>query len=147
MDQNQLNRHEKLRLKQEELNKQREQALQGKQERSNRQKKILFWSVGSALGLILLFIGVGFAMPGHLDGFAQCLKEKNAILYGAIEWCHYTQEQAGMFGKSFKYLDYRDYRDAPIEIKKTPTWLINGQAYENVQSLERLSAITGCPLD
>lgn len=146
MDQAQLNRHEKLRLKQVELNKEREEALQAKQAGSQRRKKILFWSVGSALVLILVLTGISFAIPGPLDSFAKCLKEKQAIMYGAIEWCHFTQDQAGMFGKSFKYLDYRDYQSAPIDIKKTPTWLINGQAYENVQSLERLSALTGCPL-
>ena len=66
-------------------------------------------------------------------------------MYGAIDWCHYTQEQAGMFGNSFKYITYKDYQER-TDIKKTPTWEINGLLYENVQSFERLSALTGCPL-
>src|SRR3989344_460132 len=52
----------------------------------------------------LLSASIGYAYysysisPGSYDDFAKCLTEKEAIMYGAIEWCKYTQEQAGMFG-------------------------------------------------
>jgi hypothetical protein len=140
-----MDRHDALRLKQEQRNQERELALQQKQDSIQRKKKIIWWSVGSALAIILVISGVAFAMPGRLDAFAKCLSEKEAVMYGAIEWCSFTQEQAGMFGKSFKFVNYRDYHELP-GIKKTPTWQINGALYENVQSLQRLSAITGCPL-
>jgi hypothetical protein len=146
MDDAQLSRHEKLRLRQVEQNQQREQAFQAKQAGTQRRKKIMLWSVGGAVLLLLLFVGLSFAMPGKLDSFAKCVHDSGAVIYGAIEWCHFTQEQAGMFGKSFKYVNYQDYRDAPFHVVKTPTWSINGQTYENVQSLERLSQLTGCAL-
>jgi lipopolysaccharide/colanic/teichoic acid biosynthesis glycosyltransferase len=141
-----VDRHEKLRLKQEQRNQERDVALQEKQQSQSKRKRFVYFSVGGALLLVLLIVGVAFALPGKYDAFAQCLHDHNAIMYGAIEWCHFTQEQAGMFGKSFKYLDYRDYRDSPEPIKKTPTWVIDGEMYEDVQSLERLSALTGCSL-
>ncbi|MBI4150681.1 hypothetical protein HY492_00995 [Candidatus Woesearchaeota archaeon] len=140
-----MDRHEQLRLKQEQRNVEREQALQAKLAATSSRRRKLLWGLGSLAVIIVIIAGVVFALPGKLDGFAQCLTEKGAVMYGAIEWCQYTKEQAGMFGKSFKYLDYRDYRDLP-GIKKTPTWQIDGQLYENVQSLQRLSSLTGCPL-
>ena len=63
-------------------------------------------------------------------------------MYGA-DGCMYSQAQRTMFGKSFKYLDYEDYTKGP-SIKITPTWIINGERYERVQSFERLSALTDC---
>ena len=139
-------RQEKLRLQQEALNRERDHALQAKQARISRRNKLFLMLGGSLVVLVLLAFGISAILPGKYDSFAKCLTDKGAIMYGAIEWCHYTQDQAGMFGKSFKYAPYKDYRDAEITIKKTPTWLIDGMAYENVQSLERLSSLTGCPL-
>jgi|GEM_PF-1229796 len=143
---NNAQRQEKLRLKQEALNQERDQALQLKREKARRRNKMLAITGISIAVLALLAFGISAMLPGPYDSFAKCLSEKGAIMYGAIDWCHYTQDQAGMFGKSFKHLDYRDYQEAEVAIKKTPTWLINGQVYENVQSLERLSSLTGCPL-
>ena len=139
-------KHEKLRLKQEALNQQSQQALEAKQA-SDKRRKHLFFMIGGGLVIIaLLAVGINAMIPGKYDAFAKCLTDSGAIMYGAIEWCHYTQDQAGMFGKSFKYAPYRDYRDADITIRKTPTWVINGQAYENVQSFETLSSLTGCKI-
>ncbi|MEK6849013.1 MAG: hypothetical protein AABY01_00415 [Nanoarchaeota archaeon] len=138
-------RHEELRLKQVQRNAERDAALQAKNSAHASRRKKIYWTSGIVLTLVLLIAGIAFAMPGRLDSFAKCLSEKDAVMYGAIEWCSYTQDQAGMFGKSFKFITYEDHTNGP-NIKKTPTWQINGQMYENVQSLERLSALTGCPL-
>lgn len=140
-----MDKLEQLRLKQEQRNAERDAALQQKITSTASRRKKIYWITGSVLALVLLITGVAFAMPGRLDAFAQCLSEKGAVMYGAIEWCHYTQEQAGMFGKSYKFITYKDYTEG-TDIKKTPTWMINGQYYENVQSLERLATLTGCTL-
>ena len=83
--------------------------------------------------------------PGAYDKFAKCLSEKGAVMYGAMEWCKYTQGQKAMFGKSFRHINYLEYQELP-GIKKTPTWVINGAWHENVQSFERLAELTGCRL-
>ncbi|MBI4140877.1 hypothetical protein HY485_03510 [Candidatus Woesearchaeota archaeon] len=91
-----------------------------------------------------------YFLPGPYDTFAQCLAEKGATMYGAMGWCEYTQQQRVMFGKSFKHLNYKEYTEFPAEfgkIRKTPTWVINGKTYENVQSFERLAQLTGCALN
>ena len=101
--------------------------------------------------MIIIILGAGYLIykyntaPGGYDKFAKCLTEKNAIMYGAIEWCQYTKQQANMFGKSFKYLNYKNYQQGH-DIKTTPTWIINDQRYEGVQSFEKLASLTGCEI-
>jgi len=111
-------------------------------------KKIILISVISVVAvLVVAGFGGGFVnanKPGPVYELAKCLKEKGAVMYGA-SFCQYSSAQKGMFGNSFKYVDYRDFGEDP-NVKKTPTWLINGAYYQNVQTFDRLSALTGCSL-
>ena len=104
------------------------------------------WIIGAVIVLVAIS-AIGFAFynaqkPGLHDGFAQCLSEKGAVMYGA-SWCQYSQAQRGMFGKSFKYVDYRDFTEGP-DIRFTPTWVIGGKKLEKVQSFDSLAQATGC---
>ncbi len=88
--------------------------------------------------------------PGDYDEFAKCLTEKGAVIYGN-DYCQYTLQQMGFFGKSKEYLNYircsenKELCDQK-GIKITPTWEIEGKMYEQVQNFERLSAISGCEI-
>ena len=88
--------------------------------------------------------------PGSYDSFAKCLSEKGAVIYGN-DFCQYTNKQLNYFGNSKKYLNYvkcidnKELGDSKA-IKVTPTWEINGQMYEQVQTFEKLSAVSGCEL-
>ncbi len=128
----------------------REQKLEEHKLQKKQKKKKTLIIVGSIFAILILVISAYAAVraltPGTWDNFAKCLTEKGAVMYGAISWCKYTQEQAGMFGKSFKYLNYKDHTELP-GIKKTPTWVIDGKWYDNVQSFETLAAATGCRWD
>ena len=122
----------------------------GAEEKASINKGLAFKKIGitSAIVIVLLAaIAYGYyaynSTPGPYDSFAKCLTEKGAIMYGAIEWCKYTKEQAGMFGKSFKYIDYKNYKERS-DITITPTWIINGERLERVQSFDRLAGLTGC---
>lgn len=44
-------------------------------------------------------------LSGKYDGFAQCLKDKGAIFYGAF-WCPHCKAQKDLFGSSVKFLPY-----------------------------------------
>ncbi len=86
--------------------------------------------------------------PGDYDNFAKCLSEKGAVIYGN-DFCQYTNKQLNFFGKSKKYLNYVKCFDNKQlcdekNIMVTPTWEINGKMYEQVQSFDVLSALTGC---
>ena len=82
--------------------------------------------------------------PGYYDNFAKCLSEKGAVMYGA-DFCQYSHAQKGMFGKSFKFINYKDFSKNP-NVKTTPTWVINGRLIERVQSFDRLAELTGCSI-
>jgi len=109
-------------------------------------KKIILISIISVV-FLLIFGGIGFSYvnskkPGPLDDFAKCLTEKGAVMYGA-SWCQYTQGQKAMFGNSMRFINYKDFTKNP-EVTITPTWFFEGEKYENAQSIDKLSTITGC---
>lgn len=109
-----------------------------------RKNKIIMWLVVIALlALIGKSVYSYYFTPGRYDEFAKCLTDKDAVMYGAIRSCKYTQAQAAMFGKSFNYVNYKEATELP-GIKVTPTWVIGGKRYERVQSFDNLASITGC---
>ncbi|MBS3095520.1 hypothetical protein J4231_02470 [Candidatus Woesearchaeota archaeon] len=132
---------------QEAYNKQREEMFKQFDEEKKQKKRKTMLAVYSAVGIMFLVIAGSFVFyyfkPSYYDDFAKCLTEKGAVMYGAIKWCKYTQAQAAMFGKSFKYINYHDEKELQ-GIKTRPTWVINGKWYETVQSFEALSEATGC---
>ena len=154
-----LSKREKRRLRLEKLRqeslttqKEYEQRLEHQQQTQQQQakgSKSKYYVIASAIGIIVLAVSAysvySINKPGLYDNFAKCLTEKGAVMYGAMDWCKYTQGQKAMFGNSFKYVNYHEYQDLP-GIKKTPTWVINGQWYENVQPFDKLASLTGCKL-
>jgi len=84
--------------------------------------------------LIIGGLGLYFSLkpeaPSKFDGFAQSLKDKGAIFYGAF-WCPHCQAQKAEFGTSKKYLPYvecsnPDQSQTQIcidnKIESYPTW-------------------------
>ena len=144
-------RIEKLRHESQEAQKEYEQRLEQQKQvqEQTKSKKPKYYLIAAVIGVIIL-VAVAYSIylinkPGTLDDFAKCISEKGAVMYGAMEWCKYTQGQKAMFGNSFKYVNYQDFKELP-GIKKTPTWVINGDWHENVQSFDKLAALTGCKL-
>ena len=122
------------------------QEVAGHGTKSNKTK---IYTISAIIALLLLAVIAysvySISKPGPYDTFAKCLTEKGAVMYGAMGWCKFTQGQKAMFGKSFKYINYHEFNELP-GIKKTPTWVINGQWYENAQSFDKLATLTGCKL-
>jgi len=136
-----LERQEEQNKLVQEEQKQREHTFElEKRKKANKKYVIIAVSL-----LIFLLLGVWFVYstlsPGKYDDFAKCLTEKGAVMYGE-DWCKYTLAQKGMFGKSFKYINYQ----VKENLKLRPTWEINGKTYTTVQSFETLSALTGCKI-
>lgn len=74
---------------------------------------------------------------------------EHSVLY-VQAGCIHCKEQEDLFGDNVKYLNTLDYFtkgnkqkfiDAGIE--ETPTWIINGQKYVGVQTIEKLKELTG----
>lgn len=81
------------------------------------------------------------------ESFAKCLGGKSTIYVQT--GCHACQQQEEMFGENYKYLTEVNCLEESlkcnlVEIRATPTWIINGERYEGVQSIEKLKEITGC---
>jgi thiol-disulfide isomerase/thioredoxin len=102
----------------------------------------------------------GPTVPGKYDTFAQCLKDKGAVFYGAF-WCPHCQAQKKLFGSSQKLLPYVECStvDANAQtqacidkkISSYPTWeLADGTRIPTENSsgvtLETLAAKTSCEL-
>jgi len=70
----------------------------------------------------------------------------NSTLYVQLG-CHACETQKEMFGKNSQYLNIIDCwynREKCSEIKYTPTWIINGEKYVGVTSIDELKELTGC---
>ena len=125
-------------------------SIQEKKTKLNFRKYIII----SLTILIIVFLAgsvySNMKKPGSYDEFAKCLTEKGAIIYGN-DYCQYTIKQLNYFGNSKQYLNYikcldnKELCDSK-NIKTTPTWEINGKMYEQVQTFESLTAITGCKI-
>ena len=151
-----LTKREKRRLRLDKLRHQSHEAQQEHEQKLEQQKlqehpaspgKSKYYVIASIIGVIILAAAAysiyAINKPGQYDGFSKCLTEKGAVMYGAMDWCKYTQAQKAMFGKSFKFISYREFDELP-GIRKTPTWVINGAWHENVQPFDKLAALTGC---
>lgn len=153
-----LTKREKRRLRLEKLRHESHEAQKEHEQRAEQQKqaygqqsksKSKYYIIAAVIGAVILATAAysvySVNKAGPYDNFAKCLTEKGAAIYGAMDWCKYTQGQKAMFGKSFKYINYHEFNELQ-GIKTTPTWVINGAWHENVQSFEQLSALTGCKL-
>ena len=57
------------------------------------------------VGGVGLYFGLKPQAPSKYDQFAQTLKEKGAVFYGAF-WCTHCQAEKKLFGSSAKLLPY-----------------------------------------
>lgn len=123
-------------------------------------KTPIIWSL-SIFGVLLMVVLLILATSGSsnstkLDSFAQCLKDKGAVFYGAF-WCPHCQKQKELFGASVKFLPYiecstPDGREQlPVCKEKGvdgyPTWTFADGTKEGGEvPLEKLAEKTGCVL-
>lgn len=120
----------------------------------------LLYVVAGALALVFVAVALlnarRAAVPSPYDGFAQCLAEKDATMYGAW-WCPHCQNQKKLFGSAFQYVPYVECspgrtktmsaqcRDAGVE--GYPMWKFSdGSTLSGEQTLEELAEKTACEL-
>lgn len=110
---------------------------------------------------VLIVLGVASSLyvssqPGKLDTFAQCLKDKGAVFYGAF-WCPHCKATKALFGSSVKYLPYvecstpdgKGQTQVCIDkkIESYPTWVFpSGVVKSGELTLQELSELSSCPL-
>lgn len=123
----------------------------------NMDKKIV---IGFIIIVALILGGIVFvtarsAAPNpQLSVFAQCLKEKGAVFYGAY-WCSHCQATKRMFGSAASDLPYVECSTPDgngqtqickdKKIAQYPTWrFADGSELTGQLSLAQLSTKTGC---
>ncbi|MFA5993021.1 MAG: hypothetical protein WC796_04915 [Candidatus Pacearchaeota archaeon] len=128
-----------------------------KQKRSNKLKfslKFLITLVIIAVLIIILVYVVQGLTKKNYDNFAKCLAVKDFKFYGA-SWCSHCADQKKLFGESKQYLIYVECADdvggqtpacTAAGITGYPTWKFQNQTLEGVQTLEKLSELSGCKL-
>ena len=80
--------------------------------------------------------------------FAECLTEKNAVLYGSNH-CSHCNTQKILFGEYFEKISFVNCDETPwlceaVDITAYPTWIINGKKHLGTESLTKLKELTGC---
>lgn len=130
-----------------------------KNETLSKQNKIILSVTGILLLGVIVFAFVNkgntsyVPKPSIYDGFAQCLTEKGATMYGA-SWCKYCQAQKKVFGDAFRFVNYVECPDnvqfcIDKGIQGYPTWLIGSSTvsgFSENSTMKELSEISGCPL-
>jgi len=116
------------------------------------EKKHLYFMVA-----ILVVFALGFwtyhsiTSPGKYDDFAKCLTEKGFVMAGT-DWCSNCQNQKGYFGKSFKFIDYKncDINKAWCQengVNRYPTWILSDDTkITGAKHLDELSRLSNCTL-
>ena len=148
----------------EQRREEREQALashhedQSHHHRRRKIKRYTLFGVSLILvvSLLIFFVSSAGSKPGPYDTFAQCLTEKDVVMYGAY-WCPHCANQKKMFGSSFKYVTYVECdskgKDAQPElclqkgVESYPTWEINGAMQSGEIPLPVLAEKSGCLLN
>lgn len=79
------------------------------------------------------------------DEFFKCLS-KISTLY-VQKGCSHCTTQKNILGDGIKYLNTVDCMqeiEKCSQIQGTPTWIINGEMFVGVQSIEKLKSISNC---
>lgn len=98
------------------------------------------------LGVIIFATIILIKSNGNIDEeLAKCIGE-NSELYVQLG-CNACGTQTDKFGENKKYLNVIDCwkeREKCSGIEYTPTWIIEGEKYIGVQSIDKLKELTGC---
>jgi uncharacterized membrane protein len=105
-------------------------------------------AVLTVAGAAAVFVGTSPADAAYRAALARHLATTGAVMYGAY-WCPACSEQKARFGREADLLPYvecdpRGLRPRPdlcerAGVRRYPTWIIGGQRYEGVLSLEELA--------
>lgn len=105
--------------------------------------------LGLVVIVIIVILGI-FWVKGNgsiNEKTAKCIGE-NSVLYTKLG-CPACEAQEKMFEDNYQYLNKIDCHSETqkcidAQITGTPTWIINGEKYLGMQSIEKLKELTGC---
>ena len=98
-------------------------------------------------GGVIFFKNTSFTVKDTPSEEAAKWIGEHSVLY-ILPTCSHCKEQKDLFGVNVKYLNMIDCSKnvqtcINSGIEATPTWVIDGQKYVGVQSIEKLKELTG----
>jgi hypothetical protein len=124
--------------------------------KKNNSSYYLYGAAAIVVIVLIGFVATKERAPSIYDGFAQCVSDSGARMWGAW-WCPHCENQKELFGNSFENIAYtecstpgsqamsKECQDDGIE--GYPTWEFkDGSRLSGERSLEELSEKTGCDL-
>lgn len=122
-------------------------------ETMNKEKLITFSIVAFILlvaGGIIYFRSTGLNTQNTASEEVAKYIGEHSVVYTQVG-CSHCIEQENLFGDNWKYINSVDCVLSPENtqicinagITVTPTWIINGEKYTGVQSIEKLKELTG----
>lgn len=95
--------------------------------------------------ILIAYFVLNKSKPTTSEEVAKCIGE-NSVLYIQLG-CSACRTQEEIFGDNYKNLNVIDCFYTPEKcqgITATPTWIIKGEKYVGVQSIDELKELTGC---
>ena len=154
-----ISKHEKRKLKQEQ-----KELINQQQSKEKKKKKLIkhikIYSILTIVLIIIILVVSGIKKSNengtgngenNLDKFAQCLTEKGFSM-GGTDWCPHCKDQKELFGNSFKFIDYHNCDKENDwcqlnNIRGYPTWVLPDKTtLPGTQKLETLAEESGCAL-
>lgn len=108
-------------------------------------KKRIFITIAIIIGVIILSTIILSRGNGVSKETTMCIAN-HSQLYTQLG-CHACETQEKLFGDNYQYLNMVDCwfeQEKCPDIQYTPTWIIKGETYTGVQSIEKLKDLTGC---
>lgn len=97
--------------------------------------------------ILALFVVSGCILGGVSKATVECIASKSTLYIRT--GCPYCEEQKELFGENFDYLNVIDCMEEPAvctteAIAVVPTWVIDSEKIEGVQSIAKLKKLTEC---
>jgi hypothetical protein len=107
--------------------------------------KIVTWSI-----IFLIIFGSILIInknnnPETSEEIAKCIG-RNSVLYTQLG-CHACEKQEEAFGEKYQYINVVDCfyeKNKCAGIIATPTWVIKGEQYKGLQTIQRIKDLTSC---
>jgi len=96
---------------------------------------------------IVIFWALFIRNTGFDEETAKCVAAKSKLF--SSKTCSHCVEQKRIIGRYIGYFDVVDITENPwvwdeYNLRGVPTWIINGEQYEGIQSAEKLKELTDC---
>jgi len=111
-----------------------------------KKSSIITWIIIFAV-ILISFYALNKNGKNQDNELAKCIASKSALY--TQTGCFACQKQESLFGDTYKNLNVINCAMAGNiclneDITATPTWIINGEKYVGVQTIEKLKELTNC---